>query len=259
VSALADLQHALQAYLHRDERAVVARIADHDQVDPDRRLRIYFDAYRLRLVEVLASDYEALRTLMGDEAFNAAARAYVEATPSACRNVRWYGAGLPAFLGATSPWAQQPLLAELASFEWTLTLAFDAADATVVRFEELAGLPARSWPALGFALHPSVHLLELHTNAAALRKAQDAGEPLPEAKLTERSKTWLVWRRQLAVHFRSLSETEAYALAAIRAGADFTTMCEGLCRWFSPEDAAPQAASWLRQWIDDELISDLTV
>jgi hypothetical protein len=258
MSALARLQQAFQSYVLRDDAAVVERIAGGARVDPQRRLRIYFDAYRLRLVEALATDYEALRALMGDEAFSAACRAYVEATPSKFRNVRWYGGQLPEFLRVTQPWAQQPVLHEVAAFEWTLTLAFDAPDAPVVGFEELARMPQQAWPILGFVPHPSAHLLELRSNASSLRKATDAGDPLPDAVLSDDSKTWLIWRKELTAYFRSLSEPESWALAAVKEGANFTALCEGLCRWFSPDEAAPQAATLLRQWVDDGLISDLT-
>ena len=258
MSALADLQRVFQSYVLRDQPGLVERIAGGQKLDPRQRLRIYFDAYRSRLVEALATDYETLRALMGDEAFGAACRAYVEATPSLFRNVRWYGGGLPEYLRVTQPWVEQPILHEVASFEWTLTLAFDAPDAPVVRFDELARLPQQAWPVLGFVLHPSAHFLELRTNAPSLRNATDAGDPLPDAVLADDAKTWLIWRKELTAYFRSLGESERWALAAVREGANFTALCEGLCRWFSPDEAAPRAATLLRQWVDDELISDLT-
>lgn len=259
MTSLTDLQQAFQGYVLSGEPGLVDRIAGGDRVDPQQRIGIYFDAYRMRLVEVLATDYEALHALMGDEQFKSACRAYVEATPSPFRNVRWYGAALSEYLRVTQPWANQLILHEVALFEWTLTLAFDAADVAPVRFEDLASLPQQTWPALGFVPHPSAHWLDLRSNAPALRKASDAGEPLPEVLLAQDTRTWLIWRKQLTVYFRSLSEQESWALAAVRDGANFTALCEGLCRWFSPEEAASQAASLLRQWVDDELISDLTV
>jgi hypothetical protein len=259
MSALAELQQTFQGYVLRDEAGLAERLASGERVDPQQRLRIYFDAYRSRLEEALATDYEALRALMGDDTFVSACRAYVEATPSQFRNVRWYGGGLPEYLRVTQPWAKQPMLHEVAVFEWTLTLAFDAPDAPVVRFDELARMPQHAWPVLGFVLHPSAHLLELRTNAPSLRKATDAGDPLPEAHVDDATKAWLIWRKELTAYFRSLNESESWALAAVKEGANFTALCEGLCSWFSPHDAASQAATLLRQWVEDELISDLTV
>jgi len=258
VTALSRLQQAFQGHVLRGEPDVIERIGGGERVDPQRRLRIYADAYRLRLVEALGTDYEALHALLGDEAFKAACRDYVQVTPSTFRNVRWYGADLPGFLRVTQPWAQNPVAHEVALFEWTLTLAFDAADDPIVRFEDLAQLPPAQWPMLGFVLHSSVQLIQLRTNAPALRKATDAGEPLPAPEVGNEPRSWLIWRKELSACFRSLAEPESWALFAVRGGGNFAELCEGLCRWFTPDDAAPQAAALLRQWVDDELISGLT-
>jgi len=181
----------------------------------------------------------------------------VESMPSVHRNVRWYGQGLPVFLQETQPWARTPQLHELARFEWTLTLAFDARDAPTVRFDELAQTPGDAWPELRFVLHPSSHILALSTNAPALRKASDEAQPLPQSVIYEAPIPWLIWRKGLSVCFRSLSETEHWVLEAVRTGASFSALCEGLCRWHPPEQVAAQAARLLRQWVDDELITEL--
>ena len=254
---LAELQHGFQNYVLRGEPDVIACIAGAEGVDPRQRLRIYFDAYRLRLIEALAADYEALQKLLGSEQFSDACRSYVEATPSLFRNVRWYGAGLAEFLRTTAPWAQQPVLHELALFEWTLTLTFDAADYTPVRFEDLADLSPSVWPEMRFVLHPSAHLIALRSNAPALRKAADAGEPLPGAILADSTRPWLLWRKELTPRFRSLSEPESWALTAVKDGATFAALCEGLCRWSAAEQAPSDAATLLRRWVEDELIRQI--
>ena len=257
MTALADLQHGFQSYVLRGEPGVIARIGGAEGIDPRRRMRIYFDAYRLRLGEVLAADYEALRSLLGEEQFRDACRSYVEATPSLFRNVRWYGAGLAEFLRATPPWSQQPVAYELALFEWSLTLAFDAAEARGVRFEDLSRLPPSVWPEMRIVLQPSAHLVALRSNAPALRKATDGSEPLPRPTLADSAKPWLLWRKELTPRFRSLSESESWALAAVKDGATFAALCDGLCRWSAPERAPSEAAALLRRWVDDELIREI--
>lgn len=251
------LQQAFQAYVLEGTAAIAERIEPGPFDNPRRRLAIYFDAYRSRLVEALASDFEALHAVLGEEEFQHAGHAYIEAKPSAFRNVRWYGGELAAFLRQRQPWCDRPWLADLAEFEWTLTLAFDAADAPSVHLQEMAALAGEAWGTLGFRLHPSVHLVELRANAPAIRKAVDAGAAPPAPELATAAVPWLIWRKDLLPRFRSLSEPEAWALHAVRDGQSFSEMCGGLCEWIAPEEAAGAAAGWLRTWIDDQLISEL--
>ena len=255
--SLTALQQAFQDYVLDGAPGIVDRIEPGRRANQRRRLAIYYDAYRLRLVEALGTDFEALLAVMGKDGFEEACRAYVEATPSLFRNVRWYGGNLSTFLRETQPWQEQPWLADIAQFEWTLTLAFDAADAPHVRFEDLAILQSDAWGTLGFRLHPSARMIELRANAPAIRKAVDAGAPVPEAELADTALTWLVWRKDLSSHFRSLSEPEAWALRSAGEGLSFPGICEGLCLWFAPEQAAPAAARLLRTWVDDHLITAL--
>lgn len=251
MSALNALQLAFQQYVLQGMSEVHDSVAS---ANPDERLRIYHDAYRLRLIEALASGYQALRAYMGLTAFNVACRAYIEHAPSLLRNVRWYGAHLPRFLQEMHPFSEQPLLSEIASFEWALTTSFDAAEQSTVSFEDLTIICAEDWPRLSFTLHPCVDLLALRTNAPAFRKAFDAGDPLPSAILAERPTSWLIWRNRYTVCFRSLSAAEEWALRAVRGKADFTALCEGLCEWIAPDEAAPHAAGLVRGWVDDGLI-----
>lgn len=253
--SLATLEQAFQSYVLDGVREIAARVEPGPLANHERRLRVYYDAYRLRLVEALSSDYEALHAVLGQDGFREAALAYVEAHPSVFRNVRWYGAALPNFLRRAAPWLRQPWLAELARFEWTLTLAFDAPDAPHAVFSDLAALPAEAWGALTFDFHPSVHLVSLRSNAPAMRTAIDAGASLPPVEMRDEPIDWLVWRKDLVTRFRSLSRPESWALQSARQGNAFPTLCEGLCEFVSQSEAPALAASWLRAWVDDQLIA----
>lgn len=255
--SLIALQHAFQEYVLRGVHDIVDRIEPGRLANRERRLAVYYDAYRLRLVEALGTDFDALAAVMGKEGFEDACWSYVEATPSPFRNVRWYGGDLPAFLRKTPPWNAQPWLADIAQFEWTLTLAFDAADARHVCFEDLAVLPVDAWGTLGFRLHPSARMIELRANAPAIRKAVDVGTRAPAPELGDKAVTWLIWRKDLSPRFRSLSEPEAWALRSAGESLGFPEICQGLCLWLSSEEAARTAAGWLRTWVDDQLIVEL--
>ena len=261
MSGLAFLQREFQEYVLRGEPAIATKVEPGRLDNHARRLAIYYDGYRLRLIEALGTDFEAVRAALGEDGFKDTCAAFIQATPSIFRNVRWYGGALPEFLRTNSPWSERPWLWEIAMFEWTLTLAFDAADDPPVTFEKLATLPGEAWESLTFGLHPSVQLIHLHSNAPAFRKAVDNAGSLPDPQLSDTFTDWLVWRKEFSVHFRSLTQPEAWAIQALQQGANFPAICEGLCEW-APEDETPaMAAGWLRGWVDEQLIAgyDYTV
>lgn len=255
MSALHRLQQRFQAYVLDGEPAIAAQVAPGRLNNRERRLDIYFEAYRARLHDVLANDYEALRAVLGSDAFHALARAYIEAQPSAWRNVRWYGGQMPEFLDARAPWNERPWLRELARFEWTLTLAFDAPDQTHLRFDSFGALPPEAWARVRFEVSASAHVLALRSNACGLRMAHDAGIALPEIAWSEDAVNWLIWRQDLGVHFRSLSPAEAAALRVVMAGASFPELCGELLDHLPEDTVASQAAAYLRGWVDAQIIA----
>lgn len=255
--ALNALQDRFQAYLLHDENTIFQDVVAAPDIDPKQRLGIYHNAYRSRLVEALRTDYTALPLVMGDAGFEQAALRYITASPSVHRNLRWYGQGLSAFLRASAPYAGEPWLADLAEFEWTITLAFDAADQDSLTFAQVATLDPAAWPTVSFRFHPSLRCLRLRTNAPFLRKMSEEEGQVPPAEVLAEEVCWMLWRKDLGVLYRSLSTEEAWALDAARDGADFTQLCEGLCRWIAPEAAAGQLAGMLRTWVDDQLIVGL--
>ena len=255
MSRLAALQHDFQAYLLADQQPgrLQSRIIDDASVGAARRLAIYHDAYRLRLIEALTSAYPKLQLLLGDDLFDSTARAYIDANPSVYRNLRWYGATLSEHLAQALP--QHPVTAELAAFEWALALAFDAADMPVLQVEDLAAVPPEQWGELRFRLHASMRLLPLQCNTVAVWQALDAEQaPPPVATLTE---TWLIWRREFNPHFRSLDVAELAALELIIAGASFGDICASLQIELGEDAATMQAAQYLATWLGDGLISQL--
>ena len=236
--------------------AIDGELAGDSQEFRNIRLGIYRDAYRLRLIEVLGTDYEVLRKYLGDELFDSTARAYLEAHPSTFRNVRWFGGKLAEFLRMTPRFAQHPVVAELAQFEWTLGLAFDSPDGEAVRFDEVASVPPESWSELRFVPHAALHVNDLRTNAVPIWKEIDHRESF-EVEMSPVPVSWAIWRRQHAPFFRSLESDEAWALKAMLAQASFGQICAGLCEHVAQDQAAARAAGMLRGWVEEGWIAEL--
>ncbi len=255
---LVSLQHDFQAYLLHPDRQMHGHVVATPQLGVEERLDIYADAYRLRLEEALGVDFVAVHTLVGDSEFRTLARAYIDAHPSRHYSIRWFGQHLSAFLRNEPRYANRPVLAEMASFEWALGLALDAADAPCLDADELTRIPHERWPGLRITLHPSVHRLELHWSVPQLWKAIDAGAPPQQPVRTDVGNAWLIWRRDLASYFRSVDPPEAWALRAVAARHTFAELCEGLGRWIEDDQVAIYAATLLRGWLDQGLLSHIS-
>ena len=223
------------------------------------RLGIYRDAYRLRLMEVLGTDYEVLRKYLGDKLFQSLAEDYIADYPSTFRNVRWFGGKLEEFLRSSSRYVRHPELAELAHFEWSLGRAFDAQDTEVVPFEEVAAVTPQAWAELRFIPHPALHVLTLQTNAVAIWKAVGNDDHSIEAENYLEPVAWAVWRDEHSPCFRSMKFDEAWALSAMMSQASFGELCAGLCDWVAEKDAAARAAGLLRGWVDAGWIARLQI
>jgi Putative DNA-binding domain len=258
MNALQSTQNAFQRYLMEGADAIVAEIAGPDDAFRQARLGIYYDAYRFRLVEVLGSDFEVLKALVGDEVFDSIARAYLDSHPSIYRNVRWFGQKLSDFLGSDVRYRDHPILKELAAFEWLLGCAFDAPDAPVLSFDQLAGLPADQWADIRFRLHPSLQRLAMCWNVIAIWNAIDGKHAVPAPALLRDPVALAIWRHDYKSHFRSLPADEAQVLSAASDGASFPEICEHLSALHG-EGAAPRAATLLRGWVDQGWLTSFVV
>lgn len=219
------------------------------------RLEIYSNAYRARLTEALENNYPRLAQLLGERQFGELALLCIDRHPSMHYSVRWFGEHLPDLLAGTGPYREQPLLAELARWEWSMTLAFDAADVSVLTAAKLAERPPERWSELAFVFHPSMQLLSLNTNAPVVWRALSRDEPPPEGVHEATARDWLVWRRGLDTLYRSVSAAEARALEAARASATFAAVCEILAGELGEDSAPLEAAKLLARWLEDELVS----
>ncbi len=253
---LRDLQKRFQRYLlEADESAVEGMFADSGGAAVAVRRGVYFDAYRLRLIGALKVDYPVLLAWLGEETFERLAGKYTTGTRSPYYNLRWYGSGLADELRADPDNAAQPWLAELAAFEWALMAAFDAPDRNTLRVGELSALAPEHWPAARFVLHPGVRVLDFEFEVPKLWKAHKAGEDVFGRRPDARPGRWLIWRQGLDTSFRSLESEEAAALEVLAADGTFGQLCERLQE--RSENAALRAASLLKRWLQDGLITDL--
>ncbi|MFT7227430.1 MAG: Tfp pilus assembly protein PilN [Methylophilaceae bacterium] len=115
---------------------------------------------------------------------------------------------------------QYSIAAELATFEWPLSLAYDAA---VLTIQGLAAIPPETWGELCFNNEPC-----------------------------------LIWRSNLNSHYRSLDQQEFQAIKLIKAAGNFGALCECLFITLA-DDETQQAAQYLADWLEAGMISKIKV
>ena len=259
MSKYATLQDQFQNYVLNGDGAIMPAVVDGPRLDAKGRLDVYANGYRLRLIEILDADYPALHALAGDDLFAQLATACIAAHPSVFPNARWFGVHLPCFLAGDAAFFSQRMLAEMATFEWAIGLAFDSADDPVLDIAELTSLPAEAWSTLGFRLHSSLQRMELAWNVPAFWQAVTREESPPALAQSLVAVPWIVWRRELTTFFRSLEPDEAAALHTIQSNGNFADMCEILCASHEPEAVSGLAMTLLKRWLDEGLISELSL
>lgn len=258
MTSLAGLQAQFQSFLLGRDRAIEGLTVGTEQLPARDRLAVYADAYALRLLEVLGEDFPGLHGMVGDREFDALGRAYIDAHPSAHPSVRWFGRRLADFLRDTPPYRDQPVLAEMADFEWAQGEVIDAADSPALAAGDLAGLAPEAWPGMRIDFQHALRRLDLAWNVRTLWQAVDAASDNPPApERFAEPVAWVLWRKDLQVHWRSMSGDEAWALDAARDGLSFGDLCEGLLARTHDDQVPVRAAGFLKRWVTDELAAGI--
>ena len=253
MNVLAAQQHALK-------HAIVGVDRDRDGEDEgvSGLLRIYRQAYTARLVGALRDNFGVLPQVLGDDAFEALALAYIEAYPSRLPSIRWFGDRLPDFMAARDDLVPHAALTDLARMEWALRTAFDAADAEPIGVVALAGVPGESWPALAFEPLPSVQLLDLAWAIEPVWRALQGTENDDQPELPEpvaSAHGLVVWRDGLTTRWRTLEPLPARLLRAALQRENFASLCTMAAGEVGEAKAAALAAGELRSWLSDGLFS----
>jgi hypothetical protein len=251
---LAELQLALQNFLLDKPVDTSTLTLETPSFSKQERLKIYHEAYRLRLIDALRNDFPALECYLGEDEFIILTTEFIAQHPSQHPSLRWLGEKLPAFLCAHSHWKEQPEVVELAEFEWRQVMAFDAADKALAQVDELRTLPPELWMTLKLELHPSLQLMQCYSNAPLLWNALTKDATAIAIECSKEAQSWLMWRENLQVVYRPIDAAEAWALNAFLAQKNFADVCEGLCEWIAAEQVPMHAAQYLQHWIRGGLV-----
>jgi hypothetical protein len=251
---LKQLQSHFQEYLTHGSNHIFPEIAPDERFSADKRLKVYFDAYRIRLMEILKLDFPKTHTLLGDEAFEQAFLSYLLQFPSTHFSVRYFGQQFSQFLASSAPYSNCEVFAEMAQFEWAISFTIDAKDDNVVTSQDLAKINPMDWPNLHFVFHPSVISHCFAWDTPQLWQHIDSEKPERAPIKHETPIRWLLWRKGLRSLFQSCNPAEKLMFEAIQTNANFGEICECLIDTVPEDDIPLIAAQTLNKWIHEEMI-----
>ncbi len=246
---LKDLQRGFRDHLLADKDASLAGVA------PEREagLAVYRNNYRANLVASLRDTHEKSWAWLGDEAFERAANEHVARHAPQSWTLNNYGKDFSRTLCALYP--DDPEVAELAWLDWNLRRAFDGPDATALSPEALAKI---DWDSAVLTFLPTLSVMDVKTNCAAIWGALNDGQTPPAVELLPGPAAIRVWRSELTPRYRSISDFEHRALVLALAGASFADLCSLLVEREDRDQAAERVGGVLASWLQDGLISGVT-
>lgn len=240
---LRELQMEFQSSVLRRASAICVHVGPSETMSAELRLSIYRSAYFARLQEALATTYPATLRALGLEPFASACEELAVQAPSRFASIRYYGEGFDRVVARHCASSIAECVRELASWEWHVAYVFDAQEA-MQDAVELDGLAPDAWTSLVFPVTSTARRVQLSSNAVDFWR--ESAHTLARAPASQ----WVLWRRELQVHFRKLEADEAWALDQVLACRRFDELCAGLARWHSDEgSAALRAATLLKDWI----------
>ncbi len=220
-----------------------------DDATATERLDVYANMYFYRLRDILAEDFEQVHHLVGAERFHNLITDYLLENAPNDPNIRNIGDRLPGFIASHGLSDNRPYLADLARFEWARLSVFDAADDIVLEKHHLAGLPADAWPTLALKRIAASTIEDYAWPAPTLHAQARADETID---LEPEATSVIVWRRDVRVHNRVITDPERAALRTLDRGATFAEVCEA---FVGAEDEATAALTALVRWIDEGLLA----
>jgi hypothetical protein len=257
MAALLELQRAFGAALADAERAEVA--APHFRGGRERalsRLAVYRGNVYGNCTNALASAYPIVRKIVGADFFEAMARAYARAHPSAGGDLNEYGERLAEFVAAFPHTQDLPYLPDVARMEWLAHRAYYAADAIPFAPARLASLPPERWAGLRLTLAPACALLASDWPLARIWTVhQDGFEGGIEVDFEVGPDRILIDRPLWKVEVRTLPAGDYRFLASARAGA---ALGDALAAAIA-EDADFDAATGLARWFEAGVVIDLAI
>ncbi|KYF52127.1 hypothetical protein BE08_08690, partial [Sorangium cellulosum] len=239
-------------------------VAGSARLTPAEQADIYRRQFWLRHVGALREDYPALARVLGDDGFDAFARAYLAAHPPSSFTLRDLGRHVVDFAsvhGGLPPDVRE-LARDVARYEHALVDLFDGASPPPLDPAKVTGMPEEGWSTARIVLSPLLALMRLRYPAHLFRRElREGGSPaLPAPRPVHLA----VFRGavDLTIRYEELHPWAFALLEALGRGVPLVAACEEVAAKVGAGEAASAALAarvggWFQQWTSWGLIVDV--
>lgn len=201
---------------------------------------VYRNTVMAGCIDALAANYPTVHQLIGVDCFNGAASEFVRKFPPTSGVLAGYGRGFATFLASLDAVAELEYLPGVAMLDRFWTEAHFAADGTVLKARDLAGLTPQALSRTCFVLHPAARWQTFETMPIyTLWQRHRDGLPL-DAELDWRGESALVTRPAGAVAWTAIADVAAAFLTSCASGKRFDQAMDAALAMGGADDA-----SWL--------------
>jgi hypothetical protein len=219
MSRLAERQRAFGSAILDAARPVPAGLVGPDGRPSPRRFAVYRNNVVMGLVDAIRDAFPAVCRIVGEDFFQALARAYVVAEPPASPILLDYGRGFADFIAGFPACEGLPYLADVARIERAWVEAYHAADAAPLTPESLMSVAPEHRGDIRFSLHPAVRVVRSGLPALTIwRMNAGDGEPAP-VDLDGGGEDALITRPHALVEVRQLPPGGADFILQLAGGA----------------------------------------
>lgn len=240
-----------------------ARVTGNDRLTPAEQVDIYRRQFWLRHIESLREDYPGLLALLGDDAFENFATAYLTAHPPRTPSLRELGEDIVAFAEgyAAFPEAIRAAALSMVRYENAFVAIFDGPEPAPLDLAKVQGLPPEAWETARIVLHPLMARLRVDAPVHEIRAAVKAGEA-PELPPRNEPACVVLFRKDLRIFFEVLDPLAFELLEALARGEALVPACDRIAAQAGPdraEELGAQVGTWFQQWTALGWIIDIAV
>lgn len=155
------LEQFHNAILCNNADIILSAIKSNHKITPAQQLRIYIDGYRIRLLQVIRSDYPVLLSLLGEDVFYSIALEYIENNPPTSFNLDRYPHQFGQFFTTKN---KDVFVCDLARLESAIAEVFMGEESEIITAEEFYGISAEEFSSQIFHSRKASRLMKFSSD-----------------------------------------------------------------------------------------------